>query len=249
MPSSNTESNKPYRYYLSTSSTNLTGGNWVDYTNGTEFTIGSPKSGTYYLFVKKVNDNLGNVSTATGSTDTTITSASVTHHRFGLYKLDNTNPQIAYSSEKVEHEHTVRFKLAYVQKTKISGVITEGNGYNGCNSTKCTSSSVSFQGVIYFNGIKITEDGTDRQVIWDRYYAVKSQDVVETFKSSKALSRVYILPKHSGNSSCYVFKYSVFSLDGVSYNLNGRTNDGTNDCLSASSISNDTTSSGSTVYS
>ena len=45
-----------YQYYLSTSSTALSGGSWTNYTSGTAFTIGTGITGTRYLFVKQIKD-------------------------------------------------------------------------------------------------------------------------------------------------------------------------------------------------
>ena len=79
---SSLSSSNSYQYYLSTSSTALSGGSWTDYTSGTAFTLGNGKNGTFYLFVKQVSDNAGNVSTANG-TATTISSTA--YQRFGTY--------------------------------------------------------------------------------------------------------------------------------------------------------------------
>ena len=82
-------SSNSLQYYLSTSSTALSGGAWTTYRSGTPFTIGTNLTGTYYLFVKRVVDNAGNTSTANG-TATTI--SNTTYQRFGTYKFDNTQP-------------------------------------------------------------------------------------------------------------------------------------------------------------
>ena len=50
-----------YKYYLSTSNTELTGGEWKDYTNKEEFTI-EGKNQTKYLWVYPVQDKAGNIS-------------------------------------------------------------------------------------------------------------------------------------------------------------------------------------------
>ena len=59
--SSDLSSENKYQYYLSTSSTTLTGGEWKDYTLGEEFTlIGT--NGTRYLWIYPIKDNAGNIS-------------------------------------------------------------------------------------------------------------------------------------------------------------------------------------------
>ena len=50
-----------YKYYLSTSNIELTGGEWKDYTNKEEFTI-EGKNQTKYLWVYPVQDKAGNIS-------------------------------------------------------------------------------------------------------------------------------------------------------------------------------------------
>ena len=61
-------------YYLSTSSTSFSGGDWITYKSGVRQTIGTGYNGTYYLFVKQIRDNATNVSNQTG-TITTIAGA------------------------------------------------------------------------------------------------------------------------------------------------------------------------------
>ena len=50
-----------YKYYLSTSNIELTGGEWKDYTNKEEFTI-EGKNQTKYLWIYPVQDKAGNIS-------------------------------------------------------------------------------------------------------------------------------------------------------------------------------------------
>lgn len=87
--------NNSYQYYLSTSSNSLSGGSWTTYTSNNSFTIGTSKTGTYYLFVKRVKDTSNNESTTNG-TPTTI--SSVTYQRFGTYIFDNTKPTCTISA-------------------------------------------------------------------------------------------------------------------------------------------------------
>ena len=90
-----------YQYYLSTSSTTLSGGTWRNYTSGVAFTIGSGITGTRYLFIKRVNDKVGNTSTSNG-TATTI--SGTTYHRFGSYVFDNTVLTIESTVYKIEND-------------------------------------------------------------------------------------------------------------------------------------------------
>jgi len=74
-------------YYLSTSSTNPTASGYKtgNYTSGTAFTIGTGLTGTYYLFLPVIVDNVGNTSVATISG----------YYRCGTYVFDNSGPNIS----------------------------------------------------------------------------------------------------------------------------------------------------------
>ena len=93
-----------YQYYLSTSDTELIEGEWTDYISEREFTIGEGKTGTYYLYVKRVSDNLANISEETGILQQI---EGEVYHRFGPYKFDNAAPEIEKAeviNNKVEIE-------------------------------------------------------------------------------------------------------------------------------------------------
>lgn len=81
-------SGSSYQYYLSNSSTALSGGSWTTYTSGTAINLNPGTSGTYYMFVKRVTNN-GEPSSSNG---TDITVSGTVYHRFGPYKFDYTNP-------------------------------------------------------------------------------------------------------------------------------------------------------------
>jgi len=82
-------SGNSYQYYLSTSSSALTGGSWTNYTSGSSFTIGNGLTGTYYLYVRQISDVVGNISTTNG---TLTTISGTAYHRFGTYVFDNSAP-------------------------------------------------------------------------------------------------------------------------------------------------------------
>ena len=86
-------SGNSYQYYLSTSSTALSGGSWTGYSSGASFNI-NPSSGTYYIFVKRVTDTAGAVSISNG-TDVNI--GGTTYHRFGPYRFDKIVPTLSNS--------------------------------------------------------------------------------------------------------------------------------------------------------
>jgi len=74
-------------YYLSTDANNPTASGYQtgNYTSGTAFTIGTGLTGTYYLFLPVVADNVGNTSVATISG----------YYRCGTYIFDNTAPTVS----------------------------------------------------------------------------------------------------------------------------------------------------------
>ena len=86
-------SGNSYQYYLSTSSTALSGGSWVGYSSGASFNI-NPSSGTYYIFVKRVTDTDGAVSISNG---TDVNVGGTTYHRFGPYRFDKIVPTVSNS--------------------------------------------------------------------------------------------------------------------------------------------------------
>lgn len=103
-----------YQYYLSTSNTSPTGGTWTNYTSGTAFTIGTGLNGTYYLFVKKISDNAGNVSTSSS------------YHMYGPYKFDNTAPTVTVSPESADWCNSVNVTITVAD--------AGGSGLRGSNS-------------------------------------------------------------------------------------------------------------------
>ena len=92
-------SSNSYQYYLSTSSTTLTGGSWVNYTSGTANTIGTDLTGTYYLFVKSIKDVAGSTNTADG-TNKTING--ITYYQYGPYYFDNKAPTAGTLTMKLD---------------------------------------------------------------------------------------------------------------------------------------------------
>ena len=82
-------SSNSYQYYLSNSSTDLAGGEWRNYNSGATITLNPGISGTYYLFVKRVNDNAGNASTTNGTAQEV---SGTTYQRFGTYQFDYDKP-------------------------------------------------------------------------------------------------------------------------------------------------------------
>ena len=99
-----------YKYYLSESDVELVGGEWNDYTSGEEINLlGEGKTGKYYLFIKSIRDNAGNIS------ENSITIDEEIYHRFGPYVFDNSAPIISLSKTKAENwakSHAVTITVA-----------------------------------------------------------------------------------------------------------------------------------------
>ena len=115
--------NNSYQYYLSSSSTELIEGEWINYISGGEITIGEGRTGVYYIFIKRIEDNEGNISIEGGTVQEI---EGISYQRFGPYKFDNTSPTIEF-----ETNGDITYKKA--QKTVVK-VIDEG-GAEVNNST------------------------------------------------------------------------------------------------------------------
>ncbi len=140
--------NNSYEYYLSTSNSSLTGGEWTNYTSGEEFTIGEGKTGTYYLFVKRVVDNAENISKEAGSIQQI---GEEEYQKFGPYKFDNTDPMI----KSIEVENN---KVKIEVKDEDSGVtkyryITSGTRITNPRITETNSTEVEATGEIIIEKI------------------------------------------------------------------------------------------------
>jgi hypothetical protein len=71
-----------YQYYVSLSDIELTGGQWTNYISGKQIIIPKGKNESYYLFLKTISDNVGNISKANG---TMVMVGDEEYHRFGPY--------------------------------------------------------------------------------------------------------------------------------------------------------------------
>ena len=123
--------NNIYEYCLGTdSSAPPSGASWSRYRNGVSFTIGSTLSGTYYMWVKHVEDAAGN---------TSVSSPNADYHRFGPYYFDNTAPDLSgvlssypdlnrYPHGWYPESTTVTFDIADAHSGIKSAVLTDFNG-------------------------------------------------------------------------------------------------------------------------
>ncbi len=188
-----------YQYYLSTSNTTLTGGTgkWVEYSQGKAFTIDPATSGTYYLFVRKLTDNAGNVSTASGGTD--INAGDVACHRFGTYQFDKDAPTGTVTASKtVTNESTVTIYVS-ASDTGGSGVSrVEINGWFGGNyATYLTEidgkldSSNRYYATFNFKDIKHTTTGNTNNGNGTYKFDAHIYDVAGNRKVATAINVVY----------------------------------------------------------
>lgn len=128
-------------------------GAWTDYASGSAFTIGSGLTGTYYLWVKRIEDKSGNKSQT--STDTSQNTSenkartiinnsnhdtdmltTDTCHRFGPYYFDNTAPDLSRVDSSYgwfSEGTTVAFDIsdphsgiASAQLTNFNGIAVDG---------------------------------------------------------------------------------------------------------------------------
>ena len=115
-------SSNSYQYYLSNSSTALSGGTWTTYTSGTAVSLNPGASGTYYLFVKRVSDNARNTSTANG---TATTVSGTVYQRFGAYQFDYTKPRWEISSVTTDAQNG-SVVVEILGKDDESGIASSG---------------------------------------------------------------------------------------------------------------------------
>ena len=98
-----------YKYYLSSSETQLQDGKWLAYKSGSRFTIGEQKNGEYWLFIKKVYDKLGNYS------NTNVTVGEEEYLRVGPYKFDNEGPKatITVDTSKFTEDRSLIYTINF----------------------------------------------------------------------------------------------------------------------------------------
>ena len=103
------KSNNSYQYYVSTSSSRLSGGEWKEYVNASPITISGESGASYYVFVKRVVDSKGIF-----SSNETVNVSGEQYHRFGPYTVTS-----------VVTEHNVTYDYSTNGGNKVNGN-TEG---------------------------------------------------------------------------------------------------------------------------
>ena len=113
------KSSNSYKYYLSTSSSELNDGSWKNYSPGVYNEIGSGLNGTYYLWVNSVGDNAENYSNNGNATYSNI-----------VLKLDN----IAVPSSNIifsPNNNASYDNASYAKSQEVSVTATDGNTDSG----------------------------------------------------------------------------------------------------------------------
>lgn len=115
-----------YEYYLSTSSTTLTGGEFKEYVNKKEFNIGTSLTGIRYLYVRQISDETGINSQSSGNV---VTLDGKAYHQFGPYIFDNTNPEckIEKSITKITNKN-ITLKINGTDETSTNNLQYSLNG-------------------------------------------------------------------------------------------------------------------------
>lgn len=125
-------SSNSYQYYLSNSNNGLAGGAWTSYTSGNAFTIGNGLTGTYYLYVKQVSDNLGNVSAANKVV------SNVSCYMVGPYVFDNSGPIVTITPNG-NSTYTKNTNVTITIKDEGTAGLNSGNSYQYYLSTSATT--------------------------------------------------------------------------------------------------------------
>ncbi len=83
--------NNSYQYYISKNKDNLEGGEWKNYAPGENFAVGENLTGEYFLFIKEVQDELGNISENNGT-------KLENYHIFSSLMFDNSAPNVNFEN-------------------------------------------------------------------------------------------------------------------------------------------------------
>ena len=203
-------SSNSYQYYLSSSSTTLSGGEWKDYTSGTAFSL-SPKdnaSGTFYLFVKRVSDNAGNVSTASGTAQAV---SGTTYQRFGEYKFDFVKPTAGTLTIKDQDGNTCS-NGQWTSKNVSISMTTGSDEHSGHASTTYT---VTKDGSTLYSsrteGVTLTDEGRYTVTLTTRDNAGNVSTVTRTINIDRTPP---LKPTHT----------SKHTVDGTTYTSGNWTN-------------------------
>ena len=99
-----------YEYYLSSSETELVEGEWIEYIPGkeSEIIVDSSVKGRKYLFIKRIEDAVGNYSM---SPYVSVNINGVLYHKFGPYTFDGIGPIVTATPNSVNASQKVNIIL------------------------------------------------------------------------------------------------------------------------------------------
>lgn len=174
---------------MSTNSTQLTGGEWINYTPGQAFTIGEGKSGYHYLFIKQVTDNVGNLST--GSSNVV---EGTTYHGGMRLGFDNTPPTAGTMTMKLGNsEGTTYTNDTYTNQNVYIEQVQGADELSGHNKT-----TYSVRGAITLEdqteATTLTETGVYTITVTTADYMGNTSTNTYTVKIDKILPTLTVNP-------------------------------------------------------
>jgi len=205
------KSTNSYQYYLSDKYDSLSGGSWKDYTSNVSQTIGSGLNGSYYLFVKRI-ENESNIISSSGGAIVNISTDS--YHRFGPYNFDNTKP-IWRLYEKTNDntddrnslenmnfaykDSTVTLKIRGTDNNYSSNTLTESNIDVYIGSTKDTTIEKSLTaGTTLSNGIEYILTLTNFEKTGDLIISIPKDTLVDAASNKNDVTTINTGIKSNG---------------------------------------------------
>ena len=203
-PSTSTSGIKNYQYYISTSSTSQTGGNWIDLANGTT-SVNIDTNGTRYIYFRAIN-NAGKVSDITAPQTTKIDTGTPTTPTItgGSTTWSSTSKTIKVSTASTSTSGIKNYQY-YISTSSTSQ--TGGNWIDLASGA--TSVNVSTNGTRYIYFRAVNNAGKTSAV--SRYQVTK---VDTTTPALRAKATTTTIPK--GYSSSPVNYFTITTNYGSS---------------------------------
>ena len=149
-PSTSTSGIKNYQYYISTSSTSQTGGNWIDLANGTT-SVNIDTNGTRYIYFRAIN-NAGKVSDITAPQTTKIDTGTPTTPTItgGSTTWSSTSKTIKVSTASTSTSGIKNYQY-YISTSSTSQ--TGGNWIDLASGATSVNVSTNGTRYIYFRAV------------------------------------------------------------------------------------------------
>ena len=194
-PSTSTSGIKNYQYYISTSSTSQTGGNWIDLANGTT-SVNIDTNGTRYIYFRAIN-NAGKVSDITAPQTTKIDTGTPTTPTItgGSTTWSSTSKTIKVSTASTSTSGIKNYQY-YISTSSTSQ--TGGNWIDLASGA--TSVNVSTNGTRYIYFRAVNNAGKTSAV--SRYQVTK---VDTTTPALRAKATTTTIPKGYSSSPINYF--------------------------------------------